>query len=84
MRLTVLFLLLPVAVVAQPPQSPLLRSMNETAQAQLTRRDAAIAAVHTKAQAEARQRDVRAKILDLIGGLPTYRGPLHAPSLSAR
>ncbi len=78
MRLTALFLLLPVAVVAQPPQSPLLRSMNERPPAQLTRREAAIAAVHTKAQAEARQRDVRAKILELIGGLPTYRGPLHA------
>ncbi len=78
MRLTVFFLLLPATVLAQPQPSPLLRSMNATAQAQLTKREAAIAAIHTKSQAEARQRNVRAKILELIGGLPTSRGPLHA------
>jgi cephalosporin-C deacetylase-like acetyl esterase len=58
--------------------SPLLTHMNTIAQQQLDRRDAAIAAVRTKAQAEARQTQVRAKILELIGGLPEYRGPLNA------
>ena len=78
MRLAVFVLPVSAAVFAQPQPSPLLRSMNETAQAQLTRREAAIAAIHTRVQAQARQRDVRAKILELIGGLPSYRGPLHA------
>lgn len=37
----------------------------------------AVAAIHTRAQAEARQAEVRRKILELIGGLPE-RTPLHA------
>lgn len=52
--------------------------MNAIAQQQLDRRDAAIAAITTRAQAEVRQRHVRDKILEIIGGLPDYRGPLQA------
>jgi len=40
-------------------------------------RSAAVAAIHTRAQAEARQRKVRAQILSLIGALPE-RTPLNA------
>jgi cephalosporin-C deacetylase-like acetyl esterase len=43
-------------------------------------RSAAIAAIHTRAQAEARQAKVRAQILSLIGSLP-QRMPLHAKFL---
>ena len=40
-------------------------------------RAAAVAAIHTRAQAEARQAKVRAQILSLVGALPT-RTPLNA------
>ncbi len=40
-------------------------------------RTAAVAAIHTRAQAEARQARVRSQILSLIGALPA-RTPLHA------
>ena len=52
--------------------------MNHIAQQQLDRREAAVKGVQTIDQAEARKREVRAKILDLIGGLPDYDGPLNA------
>jgi Dienelactone hydrolase and related enzymes len=56
----------------------LLKWMDRLAQEQLSKRDAAIAQVHTPAEAQARQQAVRAKILALIGGLPDYSGPLNA------
>jgi Acetyl xylan esterase (AXE1) len=52
--------------------------MNQIAQQQLDRREAAVKAVQSIEQAEARKHWVRAKILDLIGGLPDYDGPLNA------
>src|SRR6185503_1927133 len=52
--------------------------MNHIAQRQLDGREAAVKAVKTVEQAEARKRQVRAKILELIGGLPDYSGPLNA------
>jgi cephalosporin-C deacetylase-like acetyl esterase len=52
--------------------------MNQTAQQQLDRREAAVKTVQSVAQAEERKRWVRAKILELIGGLPDYDGPLNA------
>jgi cephalosporin-C deacetylase-like acetyl esterase len=55
-----------------------LEWMNHIAQQQLDRREAAVKAVQTVEQAEARKREVRAKILALIGGLPDYTGPLNA------
>jgi len=55
-----------------------LEWMNHIAQQQLDRREAAVRAVGTVEQAQARQRMVRAKILELIGGLPDYTGPLNA------
>src|SRR5205085_12218026 len=45
---------------------------------QLDRREAIVKAVQTVEQAEARKSEVRAKILELIGGLPDYKGPLNA------
>ncbi len=52
--------------------------MNQIAQQQLDGREAAVKAVQSVEQAEARKRSVRAKILELIGGLPDYNGPLNA------
>ena len=58
-------------------QDPLLRWMDGIAQRQLDQRDAAVRAIHTTAQAEQRRAYVRAKILELLGGLPDYTGPLN-------
>ncbi|MGO8790196.1 MAG: acetylxylan esterase [Terriglobia bacterium] len=56
----------------------LLQWMNGIAQQQLTDREAELAKIHTPSEAEARQAQVRAKILELLGGLPNYDGPLNA------
>jgi hypothetical protein len=57
---------------------PLLRWMDKIAQRQLDARDKEIAAVRTVADAERRKKVVRQKILDALGGLPDYSGPLNA------
>jgi dienelactone hydrolase len=56
----------------------LLHWMDGIAQQQLSQREAAISKIHTVADAEARRTYVRAKILELLGGLPDYNGPLNA------
>ena len=56
----------------------LLRWMDNIAQQQLSDRDAAVAKIRTTAEAQARQAIVRARILELLGGLPNYSGPLNA------
>ena len=62
---------------AQTPD-PLLKWMDTIAQRQLDAREAKIAAIGSADQARVRQRYVREKILELIGGLPDYGGPLNA------
>ena len=68
------------APAAQPPNppSPLLKALDAVAQQQLKERAEAIAAIRDRAAAEERKREVRRRILSLIGGLPEYRGPLNA------
>src|SRR6516164_418354 len=61
-----------------PTEDPLLRWMDKIAQAQLDAREKEIAAVRTVADAEQRKKVVRRKILDALGGLPDYSGPLNA------
>ena len=56
----------------------LLKWMDRVAQSELSEREAAIARIHTLSEAKARQAWVRAKILELLGGLPDYHGPLNA------
>src|SRR5687768_3959620 len=56
----------------------LLRWMDAIAQKQLADRSARIAAISTVPEAEKRKIAVRGKILESIGGLPDYAGPLHA------
>src|SRR3954469_7563862 len=63
---------------AQQSASPLLIELNAIAQGQLRARAKEVAAVHDTATAQARQKQVRERILSLIGGLPEYRGPLNA------
>jgi cephalosporin-C deacetylase-like acetyl esterase len=62
----------------QAPQDPLLAWLDRIAQQQLQRREQAIAEIRTVADAEKRKMWARAKILELIGGLPDYDGPLNA------
>ena len=52
--------------------------MDQIAQQQLTRRESAIAEIRTTADAERRKEWVRARLLEQLGGLPDYRGPLNA------
>lgn len=49
---------------------------NDVAQEYLAKRKATVAAIQTKAEAIKRQQYIRSKILELIGGLPNYSGPL--------
>src|SRR3984893_11202839 len=52
--------------------------MDHIAQDQLSNRESAVAIIQSVGDAQARQQAVRAKILELIGGLPDYSGPLNA------
>lgn len=77
--LLVLSLALPALLLAQTPVAdPLLEWMDRQAQQQLDQRAAAIRSIRTVADAERRKQAVRAKLLQSIGGLPDYKGPLHA------
>src|SRR5262245_64219734 len=67
-----------VARAQQSPQDPFLAWLDRIAQQQLQRREQAIAEIRTVADADKRKQYVRAKILELIGGLPDYDGPLNA------
>ncbi len=59
-------------------QNPLIGWMNGIAQQQLDQRGEKIRAIRTVAQAQARKQLVRATLLEDLGGLPDYHGPLHA------
>jgi cephalosporin-C deacetylase-like acetyl esterase len=63
---------------ALPQQDQFLSWMNSVAQKQLAARGTAIAGIKTVSAAEDRKTYVRARVLELIGGLPDYRGPLNA------
>src|ERR1051326_3808532 len=58
-------------------QDPLLRWMNQIAQRQLQKRQREIDRIHTVAEAERRKQKVRETLLELLGGLPDYQGPLY-------
>ncbi len=75
-QLSAALLLMAGTLRAQDPA--LLEWMNNIAQQQLHRRAEQIASIKTPAQADARKKVVKAKILELIGGLPEYKGPLNA------
>ncbi|MGB8479136.1 MAG: acetylxylan esterase [Acidobacteriaceae bacterium] len=76
---SVILLLATSSLSAQTPApDPVLSWMNSIAQWQLQKRAQAIEAIHTVAQAELRKKIARAKMLDDLGGLPQYDGPLNA------
>ncbi len=61
-----------------PAPDPLLVWLDRTAQQQLDQRERAIAGIRDKAAADRRREFVRAKLLEILGGLPGYNGPLNA------
>jgi cephalosporin-C deacetylase-like acetyl esterase len=69
----------PSLVLAQTPsQDPFLGWLNRLAQQQLDERERTIAAIRTAADADKRREIVRSKLMQLLGGLPAYSGPLNA------
>jgi cephalosporin-C deacetylase-like acetyl esterase len=72
-------ILVPYSLCAQDEaiHDPLLRWMNVVAQGQLQARQRVIDQIHTVAEAERRKQEVREKLLQLLGGLPDYSGPLN-------
>jgi cephalosporin-C deacetylase-like acetyl esterase len=74
-RLTTILLLCSMALSAQ---DPFLQWMDQIAQQQLARRESAIAEIRTTADADRRRQWVRAQLLEILGGLPDYQGPLNA------
>src|SRR4051794_26153841 len=78
-RIATVFCLTALVSLAQSPATdPLLAWLDRIAQQQLEEREGAIAAIRTQADADRRKAMVRAKLTELVGGLPTYNGPLHA------
>ncbi len=59
-------------------RDPLLQWMDATAQQELDERTAVINQIQTVTDAERRKQAVRKKLLELLGGLPDYKGPLNA------
>jgi hypothetical protein len=86
MRSISLFVLAAIGLQAQAPAEldPLTSFLNANAQRQLVARKAALSNLKTRADLEARQKQVRQTILKLIGGLPTYSGPLNAKVTATR
>jgi dienelactone hydrolase len=88
-----LFFLLAASALAQTPaeqdrlqalaSDPLLRWMDAQAQQLLADREKSVAAITTLPDALRRQELVRRKLLQALGGLPDYRGPLR-PRITGR
>ncbi len=88
-----LFLLLAASAFSQTPaeqerlhalaSDPLLRWMDAHAQQLLAAREHAVAAIRTRDDVLRRQQTVRAKLLQALGGLPEYDGPLN-PRITGR
>jgi cephalosporin-C deacetylase-like acetyl esterase len=75
---TAVFLTASVCLAQSPSPDAFLAHLDGIAQQQLDDRERAVAAIRTRADADRRMAMVRAKLIALIGGLPTYDGPLHA------
>lgn len=76
MRLLLLLIVLPL--FGQSSTDPFLEWMDGIAQKQLDQREAAMARIRTVADADTRKAVVRKKLLDSMGGLPVWNGPLNA------
>ena len=66
------------ALLASAPFNDLLNWLDRIAQSQLDARQKQIESIRTREAAAERNRAVRAKLLELLGGLPDYTGPLNA------
>lgn len=66
-----------------PAPDPFLHWLDEIAQRQLDQRDRAIAEIRSAGDADKRKRMVREKLLQILGGIPTYNGPLN-PRITGR
>src|SRR5436190_23258332 len=69
------------ASVCFPPSTsadPFLGWLDRIARQKLDDRERAVATIRTQADADRRKAMVRAKLTELIGGLPSYEGPLNA------
>ncbi len=75
-QLPLAILFLASSLLAQT-QSTTDRYLSSIAKQAWTERNATIASIHTPAEVEQRQRFIRAKLLELLGGFPE-RTPLHA------
>src|SRR6266480_3732003 len=76
-------LIAPLLYAQQGKPDPFLPWMDQIAQQHLERREKAIAEIHTVAGAQSRRHVVREKLMELLGGLPDYNGPLN-PRITGR
>lgn len=67
-----------LSALAQTTPDPFLSWLDRIAHEQLDRRESAIARIRDRAGAEQRRTWVRAKLVEILGGLPAYTGPLRA------
>jgi cephalosporin-C deacetylase-like acetyl esterase len=74
--------LIGAAQTAPDSRAALITYLDGIASTRLAERRAAVAQIKTPADVERRQAQVRAKVLDLIGGLPERGGPLAARTTS--
>ena len=65
----------------QTPRDQLRQQLNREGKRRLGERASAVSAIRTQAEAEARQKEVREKILRLMGGLPTQKPPLNTRNI---
>jgi len=77
-RLAALCLATQVCLPQILTDDPFLNWLDRIAQRQLDDRERAVAEIRTVADADRRKAMVRAKLTELIGGLPAYSGPLNA------
>ncbi|MCX6598086.1 MAG: acetylxylan esterase [Acidobacteria bacterium] len=68
----------PSLIAQAKPADPFLNWLDHLAQRQLDQRERAIAEIRTVAEANRRKQFVRQKLVEIVGGLPDYRGPLNA------
>src|SRR5436305_7260434 len=73
----ILAILLDIGYLHAEPDA-LLRWMDKIAQEELQAREDTIGKIRTVADAEGRKKIVREKIMQSLGGLPEYSGPLNA------
>src|ERR1051326_2085185 len=81
--LAVIFAGLSAAQSDNSARQKLVERLDAIADAQLAKRAEAVANIRTRADAERRKKEVRGRILELIGGLPERRGPVAVKQFGA-